>query len=154
MAPFSLQPSSGCFHESMAVHHPPAGGVAALLIALSALPASAQKASEGPPERVVSLLVFGNDPCPRSSGEEIVVCARLPENERYRIPKSLRGRKAVPAHESWAARASELEYVSRAGTPNSCSPVGSGGQTGCYQQFLRAAREERRQSRAEPADIP
>jgi hypothetical protein len=125
-----------------------------LFLTLAATAAPAQKNPDTLHERVVSLLVFGNDPCPRSTDQEIVVCARLPENERYRIPKSLRGKKkAAPAQESWANTARQLEYVSRVGTPNSCSPVGSGGQTGCYQQFLRAAREERRQAKAD-AVIP
>jgi hypothetical protein len=128
--------------------HLPLAGFAGLL-ALAAVPLAAQKVTDAPPERMVSLMVFGNDPCPRSTNDEIVVCARLPENERYRIPQRLRGKKAEPAHESWANRARELEYVSRIGTPNSCSPVGSGGQTGCYQQFLRIAREERRQAKAD-----
>ncbi len=137
----------------MADHHS-LTRVAALLLAFTALPAAAQKASEGPAERMVSLMVFGNDPCPRSTDQEIVVCARLPENERYRIPKRLRGKKAEPAQESWANTARTLEYVSRVGTPNSCSPVGSGGQTGCYQQFLRTARDERRQAKADAGAVP
>jgi hypothetical protein len=120
------------------------------LALVAAAPALAQddKVSAQPPERMVTLVVFGDDPCPRSSNEEIVVCARLPENERYRIPKRFRGKK------SWVSRARELEYVSRAGTPNSCSPVGSGGQTGCFSQFLRQAREERRQTQAEGREVP
>jgi hypothetical protein len=134
--------------------HLPLARLAALLLAFSALPAAAQKTSDAPPERMVSLMVFGDDPCPRSTDNEIVVCARLPENERYRIPKRLRGKKSAPAQESWANTARELEYVSRVGTPNSCSPVGSGGQTGCYQQFLRAAREERRHAKADDGGIP
>ena len=36
-----------------------------------------------------------------------------------------------------------MEYVGAAGV-NSCTPVGAGGWTGCYQQMLRQAREERR----------
>jgi hypothetical protein len=36
-----------------------------------------------------------------------------------------------------------MEYAGASGT-NSCSPSGAGGWTGCYQQMLRAAREERR----------
>ena len=128
----------------------------AIALLAAAAPALAQedKASGQPPERMVSLVVFGNDPCPRSSDREIVVCARLPENERYRVPKRFRGKKPEPSQESWASRARELEYVSRAGTPNSCSPVGSGGQTGCFTQFLRQAREERRQAEAEGREIP
>jgi hypothetical protein len=129
--------------------------IAFALLAI-AVPAAAQGGDEpsGPPERIASLIVYGNDPCPRSTDSEIVVCARQPENERYRVPKRFRGKKAEPAQQSWANTVRELEYVSRMGTPNSCSPVGSGGQTGCFAQFLRQAREERRQARADAADVP
>lgn len=98
-----------------------------------------------PPMRMSTLLVFGDDPCPQSTPDEIVVCARIPEEERYRVPKQLRDARRLPANEPWTNTVRQLEYISRVGTPNSCSPVGSAGQTGCYQQFLRAARDERAQ---------
>lgn len=127
----------------------------ALALVGLAAPAMAQQGEPEPvPERMSTLVVFGNDPCPRSTGEEIVVCARMPENERYRLPKEFRGRKAEPPQQAWASKVRELEYVSRIGTPNSCSPVGTAGQTGCYQQFLRAARAEREQAKADAAGVP
>lgn len=127
----------------------------ALALAGFAASAGAQEAAPEPtPERTSTLVVFGNDPCPRSTGEEIIVCARLPENERYRLPKQFRGKKGEPPQQSWASKVRELEYVSRVGTPNSCSPVGTAGQTGCYQQFLRMAREERKQDKAEAGGVP
>lgn len=102
-----------------------------------------------PPMRMSTLLVFGDDPCPTSTPDEIVVCARIPESERYRVPKRLRDARKLPANEPWTNTVRQLEYISRVGTPNSCSPVGSAGQTGCYQQFLRAARDEEAQRRRE-----
>jgi hypothetical protein len=96
-----------------------------------------------PREKIASLIVYGDDPCPRSSDEEIVVCAREPEGERYRIPKRLRHTKAKVGDRSWGDRVQSLEMVSQAGRPNSCSPIGSNGQTGCIAQFMRQAREER-----------
>lgn len=111
----------------------------AVLLAASA-PAAPAPAAD-PPQRVSTLLVFGNDPCPRSTGDEIVVCARQPESERYRIPKALRGRKYSAARDgSWAGTAKVLESVSRQGLPGSCSPIGSYGQSGCFRQFLEANR--------------
>jgi hypothetical protein len=114
-----------------------------LILSLLALPSAAPAAD--PPARVSTLVVYGNDPCPRSSADEIVVCARQPENERYRIPKELRKREYNEARDgSWAGTARVLEYVSRQGRPDSCSPVGSYGQTGCFRQFIemnRAARQ-------------
>ncbi|MBB5987158.1 hypothetical protein [Sphingobium lignivorans] len=93
-------------------------------------------------EKVKQVFVYGDDPCPASSGDEIVVCARMPDNERYRIPKDLRTDPLDPKVQSWANRARSIEYVGREGI-DSCSPTGGGGFTGCFQQIARAAREER-----------
>lgn len=87
-------------------------------------------------------IVYGDDPCPTSNGELIVVCPRLDESERYRIPPELRDTRDLAANESWLARAGTVEYVGRGGT-QSCSPVGPGGFTGCADQLLRSARAER-----------
>jgi hypothetical protein len=113
----------------------------ALLVLLLSFAAPAP-AADGQ-ERVSTLVVYGEDPCPRSSTDEIVVCARQPESERYRIPKVLRERKKNAAQdESWAGTARVLEYVSRQGLPDSCSPIGSYGQTGCFRRFLEENRRE------------
>jgi hypothetical protein len=100
---------------------------------LPAAPAEAQRNSN---EQV--LVVFGNDPCPRDT-----ICVRRSEGERYRIPQELRRIEPSPNSQSWAARARSMEYVGASGV-NSCTPSGAGGWTGCYQQMLRQAREERR----------
>jgi hypothetical protein len=84
------------------------------------------------------LVVFGNDPCPRDT-----ICVRRSETERYRIPQELRRIEPSAQSQSWAQRARSMEYVGASGT-NSCTPSGAGGWTGCYQQMLRQAREERR----------
>ena len=113
----------------------------ALLLLL--LPFSVPAEAADGQERVSTLVVYGDDPCPRSSADEIVVCARQPESERYRIPKALRGRKTNAAQDgSWAGTARVLEYVSRQGLPDSCSPIGSYGQTGCFRRFLEQNRRE------------
>jgi hypothetical protein len=119
--------------------------LAALLIATAFAPAMAKDAEpKAPRERFEQLVVYGNDPCPQSTEEQINVCARLPENERYRIPKRFRDvKKDTAAGRAWGDRVQTLEMVSRMGRPNSCSPVGSNGQTGCFQQFLHQAYEER-----------
>lgn len=97
------------------------------------------------PERVERVVVYGDDPCPPSTGDEITVCARLPETERYRIPEELRDEATEddPESEAWASRVESLEYVGAAGI-QSCSPVGPSGFTGCWAQMVRQAREERR----------
>jgi hypothetical protein len=128
--------------------------LAAIAIAAGSVGA-AEPESREPPEKISALEVYGNDPCPRSTGEEIVVCARLPESERYRVPKRFRkARKRDAASVAWGSRVQVLEYVSRTGRPNSCSPVGSFGQSGCTQQFLSQWRAERNQAKEDESAVP
>jgi hypothetical protein len=105
--------------------------------------------------KTISIVVYGDDACPQSNGDEIVVCAREPEGDRYRIPKRFRGKKAEPAvGNSWANKNRSLDDAGRtaAGLPNTCSAVGSGGQSGCYSQFMSQSAAERRQQRQDKAD--
>ena len=92
--------------------------------------------------RVNQLIIYGEDPCPPGTNEEIIVCARLPEDDRFRIPPNLRNNPNDPVNQSWANRAIELSYVGRTGT-DSCSTVGGGGFTGCFNQIVTQARAER-----------
>jgi hypothetical protein len=122
----------------------PMFNTAALLAAAAALApaaAPAQQPESTSQEKVSRLVVYGNDPCPRGT-DEIVVCARRPESERYRIPRALRDTDTNdPDSTSWGVRAQSLEYVGRTGT-QSCSPVGPGGFTGCWDQMMRVAHTE------------
>jgi hypothetical protein len=106
---------------------------------LMAAPAFAQSADE----KVNQLIVYGTDPCPASSDNEITVCARKGESERYRIPESLR-ESLSPANDAWNNRVLAYETVSKNGTL-SCSPVGAGGLTGCVGKMINAAYAERKQ---------
>ena len=90
---------------------------------------------------VSEIIVFGTDPCPRSTDDQVVVCARKPESERYRIPERLRSSGAPQERESWANKARALETVGATGV-NSCSPVGPAGFTGCLVQVIKQARRE------------
>ncbi|WP_404711300.1 hypothetical protein [Sphingomonas sp. MMS24-J13] len=113
-----------------------------LLTVLLLAPTVASAADKPPPERISTLVVYGDEPCPRSAPDEIVVCARQPESERYRIPKALRKKEYNAARDgSWAGTAKVLEYVSRQGLPDSCSPTGSYGQSGCFRRFLELNRQ-------------
>ena len=92
--------------------------------------------------------IFGDQKCPESNGEEIVVCRKLPAYEQYRIPKDLRdAAKDAPAP-NWTARAESLQYVGRNG-PSTCSPDGNGGETGCWSRLMNQARAERKEKKAE-----
>ena len=120
---------------------------AAIALALSPLalfggsgPALAQ--SDG--EKINQLIIYGDDPCPQSSENEITVCARKGESERYRIPEVLRADPLSPKNEAWTDRVEAYETVGAQGIA-SCSPVGSGGATGCMARLIDTAYKERRE---------
>jgi hypothetical protein len=111
---------------------------AALALPTLAVPAPALAQSA----RVSEIVVYGTDPCPRSTDDEVVVCARKPESERYRIPERLRSGGSLQSRQAWANRAIAFETYGKTGI-NSCSPVGPGGHTGCSQQLISQAFKER-----------
>ncbi len=101
------------------------------------------------------LVIYGNDKCPTNdNGDEIVVCQRLDEAERFRIPQTLRDQTGRPqANESWAVRSADALDAGRMGT-GSCSTVGPGGQTGCFVRNATRARAESNARRQEQTDLP
>jgi len=119
-----------------------AGLVLALPTTVAPTPAEAQNG------RISEIIVYGTDPCPRSTDDEVVVCARKPESERYRIPERLRTSGPRQTRESWANKAIAFETYGRTGI-NSCSPVGPAGFTGCTQQLINNAFKERREAAEE-----
>ena len=125
-----------------------AAGAAVLATAalLPAAPAAAQK------REISEIEVFGTDPCPRSTDDQVVVCARKPESERFRIPEKLREGGTLQQRQSWANRATAIETYGRTGI-NSCSPVGPGGWTGCTQQLINQSFKESRE-RADSQTAP
>lgn len=117
----------------------------ALILAGGALavPAAAQETSVNG-EKINQVIVYGNDKCEQSNPDEIVVCNRLPESERYRVPQIFRGGNVLdPRNQAWANKVVALERVGRFGT-DSCSPTGLGGFTGCTQALVAGAVAERR----------
>lgn len=124
-----------------------AGAAAVAAFALPTAPAAAQVQNG-------TLIIYGNDKCPtNASGEEIVVCVRRGEQERYRIPKELRDVEPTRDGESWATRVETNLNAGATGT-GSCSTVGPGGQTGCFVQRANAARAERRARQNAEASVP
>ena len=100
-------------------------------------PAQAQSADE----KVNQLIIYGDDLCPQSTENEITVCARKDEAERFRIPEPLRGSQS-PQNDAWSNRVIAYETVGRQGVL-SCSPVGPGGSTGCLSQLIDKAYAEK-----------
>lgn len=132
-----------------------------MLALLSVLPAklTAQVAIEGtaakPAQRIRSVTLTGNQACPKAArSDEIIVCSRI--GEPYRIPKELRQSKPDAANQSWVNRAATMDEVGRvaAGLPDTCSPVGSGGHTGCTQKMLADYAAERAQKKREQSTVP
>ncbi|MEG3179959.1 hypothetical protein [Sphingomonas sp. LT1P40] len=126
-----------------------------LLTALLATPAMAQEAASGePPQRVRSVVLFGEDKCPKAeSADEVVICSR-PGDSPFRIPKALRKTEPGPGGTSWVRRAELVDEVNRAVLPGSCNPIGSFGQSGCTMQMLRQWKAEQREKKAAEAEIP
>lgn len=96
------------------------------------------------PERISFLVAIGDEKCREPEGDEIVVCANVPENERYRIPFALRKKEQVLTDRSWTSAVETLDTFAADLRPNSCSVNGTGGFTGCTQKMLQQWFAERR----------
>src|SRR5687768_1867427 len=127
--------------------------LAALLLAGSVGSAFAQAPTPEEREKVRYIIVYGTDPCPRTTRDEIVVCSRRPETERQRIPPNLREEPLSPESESWSKKAERLETMGRTGI-NSCSAVGPAGGSGCLLEMIKKAREEQQALAQERAKAP
>ncbi|NNC53552.1 MAG: hypothetical protein HKO08_11000 [Erythrobacter sp.] len=118
------------------------------LLALSAIgaaalaaPAQAQTPVDTGDESYNMVIVYGDDECPQGEEGEIVVCARQAESERFRIPQALRFTDG-PQTQAWAERVERLEMVGKSGIM-SCSPTGAGGFTGCTQELIAKAYDDK-----------
>lgn len=104
-----------------------------------------------PRQRLVT--VFGTEPCPKpESPDEVVVCARLPESEIYRIPEQLRQAesKRSPFEENRALLVGDVA----GGGIGSCSAVGAGGAVGCNRKQVDAWARDRAGRMGAEEEIP
>jgi hypothetical protein len=85
------------------------------------------------------ITIYGNDPCPAQN-----ICVRAPESQRYRLPQSQNPQGTRQQRESWAQRSQALTTAGATG-PQSCSPVGPGGFTGCLTQEIRQSKQARKE---------
>jgi hypothetical protein len=96
-----------------------------------------------PRQRLVT--VFGNEACPKPrSADEVVVCARLPESEVYRIPEPLR--RAENRQSVLTQNRALLLGDGTGGAGNSigsCSAIGPAGFTGCDRKQIDAWAQDR-----------
>ena len=113
-------------------------------LSFAAMAQDAQDDQIGPSDDVCMAIVFGDDDAPQCAGGDIVVIARLPEGDRYRIPETLRF-STDGENTAWAKRVETLEMIGDFGAL-SCSTAGAGGFTGCTQQLIEQAYGEKRES--------
>lgn len=100
--------------------------------------------TDGTAPREKLIIVYGTEACPKSSNpDEIIVCSRRPEEERYRIPQAVRGDIGKPGAKGRGALVAGAAGGA-GGSIGSCTPVGPGGGTGCQQQMQDAYREEKK----------
>jgi hypothetical protein len=132
--------------------------VAAALLAVPALaqdkpqPASA---NDGPPKRVRSILLYGDQPCPKATDpNETVVCSTSADSP-YRIPKQFRDKPAEgPKGQAWSQRMNAVVDDSKAGLPGSCSPIGTAGQTGCTMKMLQQYAADKAAKKRAASQVP
>jgi len=104
-----------------------------------------------PRQKIVE--VFGTDPCPKSTDpDEIIVCSRRPDEDRYRIPPSVRS--DVQALAPNVANRRYLLGDSAGGGIGSCSAVGPGGGTGCNQALQDQYRAARKRGEVPQSVLP
>jgi hypothetical protein len=120
---------------------------AAAFVALMPMPAAAQVQ-----DRIVT--IYGNDKCPASNGQEIVVCKRAPETERYRIPKDLRESEILPSSLGGQTVAAVNTTGQTAVQINSCSATGAGVAVGCLKKEADAWKADKDAQKKDEAGIP
>lgn len=113
--------------------------------------AQEQEAVEPSGRRTINLTVYGEDSCPKAQGDEIVVCARQPESERYRIPKRIRERPVTTGSPGWTNQVASIEEASRQTIPGKSCKGASFFPSGaaCLADALRQWLAERRLMRQE-----
>jgi hypothetical protein len=104
-----------------------------------------ERAGDGTQPRQRLVTVFGTEACPKpTSPDEIVVCARLPDSEVYRIPQKLRqaDKRTSPFQTNRNLLLGDATGGA-GGSIGSCSAVGPGGLFGCDRKQIDAWAQDR-----------
>ncbi|WP_114522370.1 hypothetical protein [Altererythrobacter sp. ZODW24] len=113
--------------------------ISAAILAASAIAAPSVAYAQDEDYSVNQLVVYGEQECPQSTDTMVTICVRM--EDQYRIPSNLR-QSSDPANKPWAERVQAFEMLTATGIM-SCSPVGSGGETGCTQAMIQQAYGEK-----------
>lgn len=116
--------------------------IATLAMAAGGLALAAPAAAQDADVPVNQVIVYGDQPCPETTNDEIVVCVR--EEDPFRIPSPLR-QSDSKANESWSSRVAANREVGDTGV-GSCNTVGAAGQTGCTVSEIEQAYAEKANS--------
>lgn len=104
-----------------------------------------ESAGDGTQPRQRLVTVFGTEECPKpTSPDEIVVCARLPDSEVYRIPQKLRqaDKRVSPFQTNRNLLLGDVAGGA-GGSIGSCSANGPGGMIGCSRNMVDAWAQDR-----------
>lgn len=118
--------------------------------ALPSTPAAAQNQ-----DRIID--VYGDEKCPASNGQQIVVCHRHSKDEQFRIPKDLRDQEPAPQARGGNVNAvSAVNSTGGTGTMQvgSCNTIGAGVNAGCDKQRNANWKAEKRAEKKAEDDIP
>lgn len=100
--------------------------------------------------------IYGNERCPSSNGQQIVVCRRHPETERYRIPKDLRDSELEP--QAGGGNVGAVSAVNTTGGTGvqiqSCNAIGAGVNAGCTKSQLDNWKAQQRAQKKAEDGIP
>ncbi|MCL6729907.1 hypothetical protein [Sphingomonas hankyongi] len=107
---------------------------------IAALPAPATAQTQ----TVGEIVVYGTDPCPRATDDTVVICRRLPEAMRYRLPEQYRPGATFQEKQSWTNKARTAATLGNTGI-GSCTAVGPGGTSGCLVQEIEQNKQTRKQ---------
>lgn len=98
-----------------------------------------------PRQRYVT--VFGNDECPKPGPDEVIVCARLPDEQRFRIPAQVRtSTNRVSPFETNRSLLLGDRTTNGGGAGSaigSCSAIGPSGHVGCTLNQVDAWAKDR-----------
>lgn len=124
-------------------------GAAGAQVVLAA-PASAQISTD----RIID--VYGDEKCPSSNGQQIVVCRRHDLKEKYRIPKDLRDSEQEP--QAAGGNVGALSAVNTTGGTGvqvqSCNAIGAGVNAGCTKSQLDAWKAAQRAQKKQEDGVP